>query len=709
MRGAVTAALVVASAPAASSGQDGRLLVTSAAARRYAGAVERTNVAWPRREAASRSITAQGAMLAVRPASVATASSGRMRVVIETSNPALARESVRAVGGRVERSAGGLVQALVDPRAETALARQGRSSTACGRRTRASRPRVSGEEVGATLASAWHEKGFTGKGVKVAIIDGGFKGLAERQASGDLPANVVTQDFCGGQLLATDEDHGTAVAEIVHEMAPDAQLYLVCVGTEVDLAAAVAYAKSQGVTVINHSAGWEGPYRDDGSGPVGAIVADARANGILWVNSAGNEAMTHWSGSYTPNGSWHMWNPNGDMGNSFIWPNGTEICGFLKWDEWPSGISDFDLGLFLSGSNGLLAVSEEEQGEGGGEPPFEAMCWRQTSGRDLVVFWAIRGYACARRRGSTSSAGARRSQYAVAAGSIATPASSPAAFAVGALCWQSRAARAVQLAGPDDRRSRSSPTSSGTTACRERRTAGSPSCPSAFAGTSASSPEVAGAAALVKQAYPKLRPRPDQGATSCAARAIWALPGVDNVYGAGELQLPKPPDIVAPTVDGAREQGTQGPSDQVALARLGRLGRGERGRGDQARPQDGRTPQAGVVLRGSEVEDRRDRVEGARDGDRCLPALRPRSRQGRQLEPSELCAGRPQVTSCHERVAERPPALTCPSDVVGCDPGGLSALAEPGAGRRSMISVRRRTLAIPTARRDTPFPTLSVS
>ena len=233
-------------------------------------------------------------------------------------------------------------------------------------------------------------------------------------------------------------------------MAPDAQLYLACVGTEVDLAAAEAWAKSQGVTVINHSAGWEGPYRDDGGGPVGAVVADARANGILWVNSAGNEAMTHWSGSYTPNGSWQMWNPNGDMGNSFIWPNGMDICGFLKWDEWPSGISDFDLGLFLSGSNSLLAVSEGDQG--GGQPPFEAMCWRQTSGRDLVVFWAIRGYrvddvAAARPRQLEPAAAVlgRRRQHRNA-GVLARGARRRGAVLAVA------GARAVQLPGPHDRR-----------------------------------------------------------------------------------------------------------------------------------------------------------------------------------------------------------------------------------------------------------------
>ena len=550
---AATAALVIASAPAASSRQEGRLLVTSAAARRYTGVVERPNVAWPRKGAASLgNITAKGAMLAVRPASLATASSGRMRVVIETSNPALARESVRALGGRVERSAAGLVQALVTPRAATALA--GKAGVDRVRPPYAQiQTAVGGEQVGVTLAAAWQEKGFTGKGVKVAVIDGGFKGLAERQASGDLPANVVTQDFCGGELLG-EEDHGTAVAEIVHEMAPDAQLYLACVGTEVDLAAAEAWAKSQGVTVINHSAGWEGPYRDDGGGPVGAVVADARANGILWVNSAGNEAMTHWSGSYTPNGSWHMWNPNGDMGNSFIWPNGRDICGFLKWDEWPSGISDFDLGLFLSGSNSLLAVSEGDQGAG--QPPFEAMCLRQTSGRDLVVFWAIRGYRVATSPRLDLVSWSPSLQYSVAAGSIATPASSPATLAVGALCWQSRALEQYSSQGPTID-GRTKPDIVGHDSVSGATYGGFSSCPSAFAGTSASSPEVAGAAALVKQAYPNLTPDQLKTYLMRAARDLGDA-GVDNVYGAGELQLPKPPDIVAPTISALASKGRKG-------------------------------------------------------------------------------------------------------------------------------------------------------
>jgi Subtilase family len=414
---------------------------------------------------------------------------------------------------------------------------------------------VAGEEVPTSLANAWHAKGFTGKGVRVAIIDAGFTGLAERQAAGELPANAITQDFCSGRL-ATESEHGTAVAEIVHEMAPDAQLYLLCVGTEVDLATAVAYAQSQGVSVINQSLGWEGPYRDDGGGPIGAIVADARASGILWVNSAGNEAQTHWSGNYSASGNLHRWSSNGDIGNSFIWPDGEVICGFLKWDEWPAGVSDFDLGLFLSGANVLLASSEEEQGEGGGEPPFEAVCAEQTSGTDLTVFWAIRGYSVRSNPPLDLVSWSPPLEYQVAGGSIATPASSPSALAVGALCWQSRALEPYSSQGPTID-GRTKPDLVGHDSVSGETYGPYEGCPTAFAGTSASSPEVAGAAALVKQGYPMFGPDQIKDLLMRSARDL-GLPGVDNVYGAGELQLPKPPDVVAPTATAMVSTGRKG-------------------------------------------------------------------------------------------------------------------------------------------------------
>jgi len=561
---AVLGVLVVASAPAAAgSGTAGRPFLTGALARgqptQALEVAQRLSIPRPRGSAKLDSTLAQVARAdeargasAIRSAGLATTDDGKVRVVIESRSPALMPSRVHALGGRVERTAGNLVQAVVAPNRLPALSKRSGVDLVRAPFSRFEHA-VSGEEVAATLTAAWHEQGFTGRGVKVAVIDGGFEGLTERQAEGEMPANVVSQDFCGGGF-ATATEHGTAVAEIVHEMAPDAQLYLICVDTEVDLAAAEAFAKSQGVHVINHSAGWQGPFRNDGSGPIGAIVADARANGILWVNSAGNEGQTHWSGTYNPSGNIHVWSPNGDVGNTFVWPSGEPICGFLKWDEWPAGVSDFDLGLFLSGANRLLASSEEEQT--GSQPPFEALCVEQSTGADLLVFWAIRGYRVSTSPRLDLESWSPPLEYQTAAGSIAAPASSPAAFAVGALCWESRQLEPYSSQGPTID-GRVKPDIVGHDSVSGATYGAFSSCPSAFAGTSASSPEVAGAAALVKQAYPAFGPDQIKQLLMGSARDL-GDPGLDSAYGAGELQLPKPPDLVAPNATALASAGRKG-------------------------------------------------------------------------------------------------------------------------------------------------------
>src|SRR5581483_11812558 len=106
-------------------------------------------------------------------------------------------------------------------------------------------------------AQAWHEAGLDGTGVKVAIIDLGFYGYAARLGS-VLPASVTTIDRCGGNLAAappTGTEHGTAVAEVVHQVAPGAQLLLICVDSEVGLAQAEQDAIAAGARIVNHSVG----------------------------------------------------------------------------------------------------------------------------------------------------------------------------------------------------------------------------------------------------------------------------------------------------------------------------------------------------------------------------------------------------------------------------------------------------------------------
>ena len=80
------------------------------------------------------------------------------------------------------------------------------------------------------------------------------------QLPGDMPARVGGYyDFTGEGIYAGERTvHGTACAEIVHDVAPEAELYLYKVGDLVDLENAKDRAIRDGIDIINHSIGWFG-------------------------------------------------------------------------------------------------------------------------------------------------------------------------------------------------------------------------------------------------------------------------------------------------------------------------------------------------------------------------------------------------------------------------------------------------------------------
>jgi subtilisin family serine protease len=254
------------------------------------------------------------------------------------------------------------------------------------------------------------------------------------------------------------------------------------------------------------------------------------------VNAAGNSAQTHWSGTYVDangDGAGEIDPSTGNEGNFFIWPNNETICGYLTWDEWPVAQSDFDLYLYIQAQNGYLPWSRLEQS--GSQPPIEANCLGNGTGTDLVVAWVIGGYRVVSNPRLDLFSESPSLQYQTAAGSVTDPATSPAALAVGALCWQSNALEPYSSQGPTID-GRVKPDIAGHDSVSGATYGPFTSCPSAFAGTSAASPEVAGAAALVKQAHPTWKANQIQEFLEKSALDLGA-PGKDNQYGAGQLRL----------------------------------------------------------------------------------------------------------------------------------------------------------------------------
>ncbi|MCS7294233.1 MAG: S8 family serine peptidase, partial [Dehalococcoidia bacterium] len=453
------------------------------------------------------------------------------------------RSVVESLGGRVHLTYENLIQALVPPAALMSLAND--DAVRFVRRPFYAQPAaVTSEGMSLSGVSAWHAAGIRGAGVKVAVIDGGFAGY-ESLLGTELPpaSRVVYRNFATSRSTS---EHGTAVAEIIADIAPEASLALLEVGTYLEFIAALDYAYSQGYHVFNASLAYP-VFPSDGTSRVSKAVEE-RSSQLLPVISAGNHAQAHWYGN------WADGNNNGYLdfvsGNELntICPDsascslaslllgGDNVRVILKWrDSWPGACTDFDLELWGS-AYGLLppvliASSTDVQHCGPSDVPLEVINTTVpfTGTYSIAVrYWSGPGRATAMPEIVVYPYDL---YYRRADRSISVPADSVGALAVGAIEVSSPAAKASY--------SSEGPTWDGRTKPDIAAPAGVSTFSYGafgFSGTSAAAPHVAGAAALVKAANP--------GWTATQIRQFLESrafdlgpPGKDTQFGAGRLNL----------------------------------------------------------------------------------------------------------------------------------------------------------------------------
>jgi hypothetical protein len=226
--------------------------------------------------------------------------------------------------------------------------------------------------------------GYNGSGVTVGVLSDSASAtrIAALIASGDLPAGASA--LAGQNGPATGSDEGAAMMEIVHDIAPGANIiFATASGGPTVFAANIIALKNAGCKVIVDDISYfnEAVFQD---GPIAQAVNTVTAAGVIYLSSAGN------SGSLTMNtsGTWEGDFVSGGAVTGAIATLGetgtlhsfgaqnynvlTAASQFisLKWSD-PIGGSTNDYDLFILNSTGTAVKGFSASVQNGTQSPYE--------------------------------------------------------------------------------------------------------------------------------------------------------------------------------------------------------------------------------------------------------------------------------------------------------------------------------------------------
>jgi hypothetical protein len=350
----------------------------------------------------------------------------------------------------------------------------------------------------------WHQAGYRGRGIAIAILDSGFRGY-RTQLGRALPQRVAVHAFrADHDIEARESQHGVLCAEVVHALAPEARLILA--NWEPDqpgsFLEAVRWARTQGARIISCSLIIPSWSDGEGGGSVHDTLARLLGTGrepsdLLFFACAGNTAQRHWAGRFHANAQgFHEWLP-GQTSNA-LRPWGKDRVAVEVYG--PVG-RDYDLQVREEHSDRLVGHSAIHWGFDECDLPGV----KKHGGCAVVRFlpeperrYSIRLFHAGRAKGDVSDkfhlvvlGGSL--ERATATGSISFPADGDRVQAVGAVDCEGRRLY-YSSCGPNSRRPKPDFVAPVPFASllRDR----------AFAGTSAAAPQAAGLAALWWSRHP---------------------------------------------------------------------------------------------------------------------------------------------------------------------------------------------------------------
>jgi subtilisin family serine protease len=212
------------------------------------------------------------------------------------------------------------------------------------------------------LRAPWVVPGLTGAGVTVGVLSDSFNCLAGTTDAGltDMTADVASDDLppaasitvlqelnpctdSKGNVIGTDE--GRAMAQIVHDVAPGAQIaFYSAANSEEDFANGIrALAKAGARVIVDDYGYFDEPVFQNGI--VAEAVNEVKSQGVAYFSAAGNDGQNSFEGPFIDSGAKGGLFQNDQLMNfdstqatvvtelPVTVPAGASVNFILEWDE----------------------------------------------------------------------------------------------------------------------------------------------------------------------------------------------------------------------------------------------------------------------------------------------------------------------------------------------------------------------------------------
>jgi hypothetical protein len=417
--------------------------------------------------------------------------------------------------------------------------------------------------------------GVDGTGIKIGVISDGVVNLSSAIASGDVPPDVTVLP---GQAGTGDE--GTAMLEIVHDLAPGAKLYFASAFSSItSFADNIRKLRAAGCDIIVDDIFYfaEAVFQDGqvssivsntNGGVVTQAVNDVTAGGALYFSSAGNEGNVNDGTSGVHESDFrnggvvnlpapfgpqvvHDFDPGPGVSQFNRITLGSANPISLTWAD-PLGASSNDYDLFVLNSAGTAIVAASTGTQDGTQDPFEIVGGgaNVTNNRVVVAKFSgadrflhtntFRGRYQFATDGQTHGHASAALAYAVAATPVVGPFPQPFNSSNQVETFESDGPRRLFFRPDGTPYTPGNFSSTGgivrqkpdITAADGGVVSGAGGFSNPFFGTSAAAPHAAAIAALVLDGKPGIMPAQVRSALAASAIDIEA-PGIDRDSGVG--------------------------------------------------------------------------------------------------------------------------------------------------------------------------------